>query len=217
VWALPQDVAIALGSLLFTEQGELVGVVARRLLEAPAKIPAELGIDVDTLTPRLATAAGARTGVVVAWVDPDGVASSLLRIGDVIEAIDDVAIASVEQWRVRAARMGIGEKLTLRVTRRGSQRIVQLAASSPSEETGVALGLVGRPVTRVGTEVIRVVPGSAADAAGIVAGDLVTMIGNVTAPTPARIASAFEAMNPGDLLIIAITRDGGHRVVALQR
>src|SRR5262245_24332436 len=100
VWALPTDAAVSPGALLFTEQGELVGVVVRsdagsvivparvllasaeRLLEAPPKAPAELGVDVETLTPRLAAATGAKAGVVVAWVDPAGIAAPLLRIGD---------------------------------------------------------------------------------------------------------------------------------------
>jgi S1-C subfamily serine protease len=235
VWALPADAAVAPGALLFTEQGELVGVVvqsdagpaivparvllasAERLLEAPPKAPAELGVDVETLTPRLATAAGAQAGVVVAWVDPAGIAASLLRIGDVIEAIDDVAIANAEQWRVRAARVGIGDTLNLRVTRRGAQQVVQLVIRSPSAENTVFLGLAMRRVARVGTEVTRVVRGSAADGAGIVAGDVITAIGSITAPTPAQIASAFDAMDRGDLLIVAVRREGAHHVMALQR
>jgi PDZ domain len=235
IWALPIDAAVAPGALLFTEQGELVGVVvqsdagpaivparvllasAERLLEAPPKAPAELGVDVETLTPRLATAAGAQAGVVVAWVDPAGITASLLRIGDVIEAIDDVAIANAEQWRVRAARVGIGDTLNLRVTRRGAQQVVQLVIRSPSTENTVFLGLAMRRVARVGTEVTRVVRGSAADGAGIVAGDVITAIGTITAPTPAQVASAFDAMDRGDLLIVAVRREGAHHVMALQR
>ena len=235
VWALPMDVAVAPGALLFTEQGELVGVVAQsdaglaivparvllasaeRLLEAPPKAPAELGVDVETLTPRLAAAAGANSGVVVAWVDPAGIAASTLRIGDVIEAFDDVAIASAEQWRVRAARVGIGDTLTLRLTRRGAQRIVRLVIPTTSNENAVFLGLGMRRIARVGTEVTRVVRGSAAEAAGIAAGDVITAIGNITAPTPAQIASAFDAMDRGDSLIVAVRREGAHRVMALQR
>jgi hypothetical protein len=236
VWGLPMDAAVAPGALLFTEQGELVGVVvqsnagpaivparvllasAERLLEAPPKEAAELGIDVDTLTPRLAAAAGAQTGVVVAWVDPAGIAASLLRIGDVIEAIDDVAVTNTEQWRVRAARVGVGDALNLRVTRRGAQRIVQLRVpAAASEENAAFLGLGMRRVARVGTEVTRVVRGSASEAAGIAAGDLITAIGNTRVPTPAQIASSFEALDSGELLIVAVSRNGAHRVVALQR
>ena len=236
VWALPMDAAVAPGALLFTEQGELVGIVvqsdagqaivparvllasAERLLEAPPKAAAELGVDVDTLTPRLAAAAGTHAGVVVAWVDPAGVAASLLRVGDVIEAIDDVGIVNVEQWRVRAARVGGGDTLNLRVTRRGMQRTVQLVArAAPSEENAAFLGLGMTRVARMGTEVTRVVRGSASEAAGIAAGDLITVIGNIEAPTPAQIASAFEAIESGELLIVAVTRDGTHRVMALRR
>jgi hypothetical protein len=235
VWALPMDTPVAPGALLFTEQGELVGVVvqadagpaivparvllasAEQLLESPPKAAAELGIDVDVLTPRLAAAAGAQAGVVVAWVDPAGIAASLLRTGDVIEAIDDVAITNAEQWRVRTARVGVGDTLTLRVTRRGAQRSVQLRVPASSAENAPFLGLGMRRVARMGTEVTRVVHGSASEAAGIAAGDLITAIGNINAPTPAQIASAFEATDGGDLLVVAVRRDGVHRVMALQR
>jgi S1-C subfamily serine protease len=69
----------------------------------------------------------------------------------------------------------------------------------------------------VGTEVTRVVRGSASEAAGIAAGDLITAIGNTRVPTPAQIASSFEALDSGELLIVAVSRNGAHRVVALQR
>ena len=235
VWALPTDAAVSPGALLFTEQGELVGVVAQsdagpaivparvllasaeRLLEAPPKAAAELGVEVETLTPRLAAAAGAQSGVIVAWVDPASIAAPLLRIGDVIEAIDDVAITNAEQWRVRATRVGAGDTLNLRVMRRGAPRVVQLLVRAPSAENAAFLGLGMRRVARVGTEVIRVVHGSASEAAGIAVGDLITAIGTINAPTPAEIASAFEATDSGNLGIVAVTRNGAHRVMALQR
>jgi S1-C subfamily serine protease len=169
------------------------------------------------LTPRLAAATEAQSGVIVAWVDPTSIAAPLLRIGDVIEAIDDVAITNAEQWRVRATRAGAGDTLNLRVMRRGAPRVVQLLVRAPSAENSAFLGLGMRRVARVGTEVTRVVHGSASDAAGIAAGDLITAIGNISAPTPAQIASAFEATDSGKLLIVAVTRSGVHRVMALQR
>jgi serine protease Do len=220
---------------LFTEQGELVGVVvesgtslaivparvllaaAERLLEAPPKATADLGIDVETLTPRLAAATGAQAGVIVAWVDPAGIAAPLLRIGDVIEAIDDVAVTNAEQWRVRATRAGVGDTLNLRVTRRGAARVVQLSVRAPSTENAAFLGLGMRRVARVGSEVTRVVYGSASEAAGIVTGDVIIAIGSINAPTPAQIASTFEATESGKLVIVAVSRNGAHRVMALQR
>ena len=235
VWALPMDAAVSPGALLFTEQGELVGVVvqsdagpaivparvllaaAERLLETPAKAAAELGVEVETLTARLAAATGAQAGVVVAWVDPAGIAAPLLRVGDVIETVNDVAITNAEQWRVRATRVGDGDTLNLRVVRRGAPRVVQLLVRAPSAENAAFLGLGMRRVVRVGTEVTRVVHGSASEAAGIVTGDLITAIGNISAPTPAQIASAFEGTDSGKLVIVAVQRNGAHRVMALQR
>jgi S1-C subfamily serine protease len=74
-----------------------------------------------------------------------------------------------------------------------------------------------RRVAGQGTEVTRVVRGSASEAAGIAVGDLITAIGDIRAPTPAQIASAFEAIDSGDLVIVGVSRDGTHRVMALQR
>lgn len=235
VWALPLDAAVTPGALLFTEQGELVGVVApyaaglavvpartlltsaERLLEAPQKVPVDLGIEVTALTDRLATAAGAQRGVVVAWVDPSSVAATMLRAGDVIQSTDGMEIADTEQWRVWAARAGVGDTLTLGVTRRGAQRTVQLSLTPPPDQSASALGLVMRSVTRVGAEVMRVTRGSAADSAGLVAGDLVTAIGTTTAPTAGQVRSAFASIKQGDLLIVAVRRGAAHRVMVIQR
>jgi S1-C subfamily serine protease len=74
-----------------------------------------------------------------------------------------------------------------------------------------------RPVARVGIEVVYVERESAAEAAGIRAGDLVTAIGAIDKPTAAQVRSAFAAAEPGDILIVAITRGSTHRVMGLQR
>jgi hypothetical protein len=238
VWALPADAALTTGTVLFTEQDELVGIVAayeggravvpsrallaaaERLLEAPQKTPADAGIDVDSLTPRLAKATGADSGVVVTWVNPDGSAAALLRAGDVIASVDGVAIATPEQWRVRAARASGGDTLALVVTRAGAQQTVQLAvppAAAPPETSASRLGLTMRTDARVGAEVTRVERGSAGDAAGIAAGDLVTAIGSIDAPTPAQVRAAFASLARGDSVIVAVRRGGAHRVTAIQR
>lgn len=235
VWTLPTDAAVTPGALLFTEDGELVGAVAsydaglavvparlllasaERLLEAPQKEPVDPGIDVDTLTSRLAVAAGAETGVVITWIDPAGPAAGTLGAGDVIQSIDGVAITSAEQWRVRIARAGAGDTLTLGVTRRGAQHDLQLQLPARAGQDPTSLGLTMRPVAQVGAEVMRVARGSAADQAGIAAGDLITAIGGRAAPTPGQVRSAFASIDRGDLLIVAIRRGRAHQVMAIER
>jgi S1-C subfamily serine protease len=128
-----------------------------------------------------------------------------------------VEITDPEQWHVRAARTGVGDTVTLGVTRRGAQSTMQLSMAPPPDQSAAALGLVMRPVPRVGAEVMRVNRGSAGEAAGILAGDLITAIGSVTAPTPAQVRSAFASVEQGDLLIVAVRRGGAHRVMAIQR
>lgn len=234
LWALPKDADIAPGAFLFTEDAELVGVVTRYdgglavvpgktllaaadvLLAQPPAVPVDLGIDVQALTPRLSIASGADMGVVVAWVDSAGAAAGALEAGDVIRAVDRANIRTPEEWRVRMARLVAGDTIALSVLQRGAQRDVRLMAAAPSDRSP-SLGLMMRPIARVGIEVTGVDRGSAADVAGVEPGDVMTAIGGIAAPTASQVRSAFAAARRGDLLIVALTRGGAHRVVPLER
>jgi S1-C subfamily serine protease len=74
-----------------------------------------------------------------------------------------------------------------------------------------------RTAPRLGAEVTGVERGSAGDAAGIAAGDVVTAIGTVDAPTPAQVRSAFASLQRGNLLLVAVQRGETHRVMAIER
>jgi putative serine protease PepD len=74
-----------------------------------------------------------------------------------------------------------------------------------------------RTLARVGVEVVRVERGSAADAAGIEAGDVITAVGASMAPSAAQVESAFTSARRGDFTIVTLMRGPAHRVVALQR
>lgn len=236
VWALPIDVPLSEGALVFTEQGELMGVVASRerglaivparlllataeqTLEKPQKPPADLGIEADELTARLAVAAGAETGVIVTWVDPAGIAASTIQPGDVIQGVNDAPITTPRQWLVSAAGIGGGDTVRLTFTRLGTQHIAQLTVPASAPRTSAAtLGLTMRRAPGTGAEVMSVARGSAADDAGVVAGDVITTIGSVDAPTPAQVRYTFGSIGHGDLLMVAVRRGTSHRVVALQR
>ena len=236
VWPVPSSTGLSVGAVVFTEDAELVGIVApygggvaivpasevwraaQVIAAQPPPNAADVGVEVQTLTSTLAIASGAETGVVVTWVDPSGAAAGDIRPGDVIVAIDGVAIQNVEQWRVRLARLGTGATPVIRVIRSGAERDVRLdaptASASPSNPR---LGISMRPVADVGSEVVYVERGSRAEAAGIRAGDLITEIGAIDAPTAAEVRSAFASAQAGDILIVAITRGATHRVMGLQR
>jgi PDZ domain len=239
LWAAPPASDLSPGSFLFTNDAELVGLVialtagsanlaivpgetvlaeAARLVDSPARAPGTVGLEVQSLTEAVAAATGTSTGLVVTWVEQDGASTGRLAVGDVIEAIDDHALWSRHHWDVRMARLSAGETLTLRVRGRGEVRKVTLVASavavqSPRRTLGLTLrGRLGR-----GAEVLGVEPASAADRAGLVTGDLITLFADVNAPTPADIVRSFGSLRQGQRVVIALTRGDAHHVTALER
>ena len=69
----------------------------------------------------------------------------------------------------------------------------------------------------LGSAVTRVAPDSAADRAGLARGDIVTRVGGVAAPTPPQMTRAFTEARAGERVLVAVTRDGRHLVMALGR
>jgi hypothetical protein len=236
LWAVPERTDLAAGSFLFTNGAELAGLVinygeglaivagatvlaeGERLLAAPPGPAGAIGIEVQDLTPAVASATAAAMGVVVSWVDPDGASSEHLMVGDVIEAVDDEALATRQQWDVRVARLTAGETLRLRVRRSREIREVALVANAvPAPPASRSLGLTLRARTRIGAEVVRVEPGSAADRAGLAIGDVITLVGELSAPTPAQVTRSYASMAQGERVIVAVTRGDAHFVTTFER
>jgi hypothetical protein len=233
IWVVPEGTDLETGAFLFTTSGELAGVAAlepegtvivpgdvvvadsMRLLERGSATVVDVPIEVQPLTPALAKATGARTGVVVAWVNPEGTASAQLKVGDVIEAVDGQPAASVRDWDILMRRLST-PNLNLRVWRRGS--IIELPLSLPAPEAEAhapAIGMTMSDLPGVGSSVLDVVRGSPADRANLLAGDVITLADGTSAPTPEQIRSAFAAAKAGDPILIALTRGRSHLVVAL--
>ncbi len=236
LWAIPERTDLAAGSFVFTNSGELAGLVipyrgalalvpggtvlaeAERLLSAPPGPPGTVGIEVQELTPSVASVTASSAGVVVAWVDQAGASSGQLMIGDVVEAVDGRALATRQQWDVRAARLSMGETLNLRVRRGGEIREVALVAHAPAAPLASrSLGLTLRVRTKIGAEVVRVERGSAADRGGLALGDVITLVGDVSAPTPAQIVRAYSSIGQGQRVIVAVTRGNAHFVTTFER
>ncbi|MBI3262959.1 MAG: PDZ domain-containing protein, partial [Acidobacteria bacterium] len=156
-------------------------------------------------------------GVVVTWVDPRGPAADKLVVTDLIETIADEVVATLEHWETRLARLAAGDSLVLRVRRRGEVREVHLTADGalPTQSAAHLLGLTMRAIPRIGVEIVRVDPGSAAARAGIEAGDVMTLIGEIERPTPVQVTRAFLATPEDRPLLVGVTRGDRHRVLAL--
>src|SRR5262245_34213985 len=231
LWTVPFGVELRAGTFLFTVAGEVAGLAIRhegqmaivpgellmsavdRLSRQPHLGLASLGADVQALTPALASALQTQSGVVVTWVDPAGPAAGLLSAMDVVERVNSAPVTSPEQWDAQVLGLSDGSATVLDVRREGGTRQVRVTAQSkrPAPADPV-LGLTLRTVTRIGAEVLHVLPRSAGARAGIQAGDIITKAGDVESPSSAQIARLFAAESTGASLVVALTRGPDHRV-----
>ena len=235
IWRVPAASGLIAGTFIFTAASEWLGIAAEEdgqpvivpaaaLLDRAMRMrsqqevpPGDLGIHVQGLDPSLARATGATTGVIVAWVDPQGASATAVAVGDVIEQVNNEPVPALFAWQVHSSRLAPGMPAILHVRRRGEAREVTIDVPPPPTVHPDVLGLTLARVPRVGSRVTRVEPGTAADRAGLQAGDVVTLAGEEAAPTPAQVRRAFEALPDGGAVLLAITRAMDHRLVTLTR
>jgi hypothetical protein len=238
VWALPPATAIARGTFVFTTEGALAGlsvsddgraaiVPAALLFSAVERLrqqsgeAGDLGIAIQQLSPAIASATGAATGVVISTVDPAGPAAGSLVATEVIEAIEGQHMHTPGHWRARVSRVSVGDTLTLRVRSGAGVREVRLTAAPSTRVAepadGASLGLRLRAIPKLGAEVLSVGPQSRAARAAIRQGDVITVVGGQPSPTPAQVLQAFTSLPEGGSLLVAIASGSEHRVVVIEK
>ena len=179
----------------------------------------EIGVEVQPLTPGIALSTRAQIGVVVTAVNPEGPAAGLLEVTDVIVGIGDEPLSTYEHWNAIASRVTVGQTLTLLVQRDEQVQTIMLTAVAPIVAAPQAqpLGLTMRSVPRVGVEVSDVAQESAAAAAGILPGDVITVFGDRKAPTPAEVRARFAAAPADRPVLVAVTRGAAHHVLTIEK
>lgn len=200
-----------------------------QLLRGTVTATGDIGIVTQALDERLAAATGVTSGAAVAAVRPDGPAAATLLPGDVVTAVNGQPVGSPEALRISVVRARPGSVLTLTVRREGAfvtlpvtvrERVpgeARPGASAGRPGAPATLGLTLRAVPDVGSEVVRVQPGSAAEAAGLRPGDIVVRGGRTSAPAPADVTSAFARLDRGAVLFLSVERTGEPLLVALRR
>jgi hypothetical protein len=239
IWMLPPATPIVAGAFVFTTEGAFSGLVvdtggraaivpavlllkaADQLIQAGISEPGTIGITVQPLSASVSTATGARDGMVVTAVDPDGPAAGQLIPTDIIEAVDGHTIVDAEFWHARIARIRVGDSLLLRIRTNTAVRDAQITvapvAAAVAVPEDVSLGLRLRAIPGVGAEVLSVRSWSRGARATILPGDVITVAGQQTAPPPTQVARLFEALPERGTLLVAITRGREHRVVVIEK
>jgi S1-C subfamily serine protease len=171
------------------------------------------------MTAALSDLLGFHTGVAVTWVAADGPAGGRLQVADVVHAADGQLLSTVEHWDRHLADLDTAPTVLKVWRERQSIDVALTPVASAAAEAPVAParrvpGITARLAAGTGSEVTAVQSGSLAEAAGLRAGDVVTRIGSLTAPSPAQIRDALGAAD-GRPVLVAITRSGQHHLMVI--
>lgn len=180
--------------------------VAEELIEKGRVVRGYLGIFPQELTPELAEGLDIvdTKGILIGRVvEKTPAEKSGLKRGDVVTKINGEIVTDVNAFRMKVADLPVGKDVRLEVVRDGKKNNYavtleerpsqeQLAQGEPGESTeswaGIRVGGLDDPrirrmvedPTESGVVVTAIEPGSAADDAGVQAGDIIKEVGNMT-------------------------------------
>ena len=198
--------------------------VAEQLLRSGKVERAWIGVGIQDLTPELAAAMGlgAGAGALVNAVNPDGPAQRAnLKPGDVIAAVDGKAVHDGRELIREIIAREVGKVVPIEVLREGKRYTSQVTLAARPEpradalpmqrpttapsglgltvrdltaEQAASVGLRAKPIAAVAA----LVPGSAADRAGLKAGDVIVEVDGRADPTAVQVQ---EAARDGQILV----------------
>jgi S1-C subfamily serine protease len=221
-------IAISPGALLFTLDGELIGatvmdggapaiVGARDLFDTAARLAAsgqravaDMGVAVQRLTAELALATGVGRGVIVAEVDSDGPATSVLEPGDVLTMVGDRPISDPGGFLLDVAQRRADDTVNVAFVRAGITTTATLTLrAADANIDGEAVSFVREP--GVGT---RLDSGGRERVPGLQPGDIVTRAAATVAPTPAQLRALLARPATSGFLTLVVRRGGRQQVIA---
>jgi serine protease Do len=129
-----------------------------------------------------------RRGLEVVSVVPAGPADKAgMMAGDVVVAVDDVAVDSPEGLREVLDRRAPGDSVAAEVRRDDVPYRMQVALSDWAEHPVVVAGMTLRPVAGSGGQVVALRPRSRSEKAGIQVGDLLRTVEGTPVQAPADV------------------------------
>ncbi len=178
-------------------------------------------IRVDPLSAAQAQAADPGYGLVIARVEPDSPAedAGVVR-GDILLEIDGVALDQSDELSSRLGDFDAGDEVELTLLHGDEKRT--LAVVLGERLGGPYLGVYPCPLRTAdawlergtaGAIVTEVLPGSPAEEAGLVAGDVILAVGSERLDAGAELADVIAAYEPGDSVVLEIEGEDGPRTV----
>lgn len=204
----------------FAIPSNMVKQISDQLLEFGEVRRAYLGVQMQDITPELASAFGltVQEGAVVTQVVPDSAAAKAgLQVGDVVTAVDGARLSNADSLRNTIGLMMVGQKVKLDIVRNGKKQTLT-AQVTPSKEvqtngtvhpklSGATFGDIeeGSPYFgRVeGIMVYSVKRGSPAWRAGLRSEDIITSVNRQNVTT---LESFKPLVHNADQLLLNIVR-----------
>jgi serine protease Do len=219
---------------------DIVKSVTDQLIKTGKVVRGYMGIRPQAVTDAIRKAMGLQDskGVLVADVIPGQPAAKAgIKSGDVIVEVNGVKTDGVEQFRMRIAEFAPGSGIAVGIVRDGKRidkTVVltkypeneQQASTSQEEQPSAWLGLTVRALTvderaqanvSGGVMVDNVEAGSAADDAGIAAGDIILEVGKITIQSMADYNRAVRQFRgSGKAVLFRVDRGGMVLYIAIE-
>lgn len=134
-----------------------------------------------------------------------GPSNTRLRTGDVITAVDDKPVASVEDLVQEIGAPELGGSFKIDVIR-GSQHFELVETTSPTVYLGV--GVRDATGNDEGAVITKLTPGSPATAADLRRGDLITAVDGAPIKRGVDVVKAIGPHAAGDVVTVSVVRGG---------
>jgi len=197
-----------------------------------------LGVIIQDITPPIQERLDLDTtkGALVSGVTSGGPADKAgIQRGDVIVSFDGEEIEEMGDLPYIVAMTEVGKTVPVEIIRKGEKKTIRVTVEEMVEETprpvpaeaAPRLGLTLEQVTpRIAQEhnlpeptglvVVDVEPGSPAARVGLVPGDVILEVNQEEIKTVRKFRNQLEGYQPGDAVLLLISREGSTIYIALQ-